>query len=447
MRKSRGDTMKNRKLLFRLVLIAFFPIFICGAGGVSAAYTLNGTVEYKGQPISGVKVVLGGDKNSEITTGQNGTYSFNFGEGHYTVNYYSDDYLFDKQGFAFKVYDAFWGGGPSSYGPNADNKPWIAGITVTVNWEASFPLQSESGIAYTGAITEARVGVSNAEELAVTSYLGGAYSDIGRPRLTRVSPALANALTLMNILMGTSDTGTVSGVCGGTAAFTVDTDSQGNFAGEAVFNNFCHEGMVISGTVNFSGVKDAEGFILQEFIFDPIQAHSKYFDPIQAHLKNDDFELSGDITIEYVDPYCPFTITSNLFIRDTHTSKIYLLINYLIQGGYYTDRLEFNIGGKFYHPDFGYVMLSQVDPPSYAYLSFKIPTGENYPSEGGLIVRGGSGTAKLSAVLPLVYQIEVEIKNDFIDIDLNLGVRLWSNLYIIKTNKAMPWIPLLLLDD
>lgn len=428
--------MKNRKLIFGLVILAFSLSFIGGGIGESAAYTLNGTVEYKGQPISGIKVVLGGDNNSEITTGQYGTYSFNFGEGSYTVKFYSDDYLFDRQGFAFKVFNFIWTGGPS--GGAGGSNVWGSGSTMTANWKASFPLQSQSGIAYTGIITEATVDTTNAKELAVISYIGGSYSNIGQPRLTRVPPNLSHALTLMNIEMDTSDSGTISGDCGGTSAYTVDSDSQDNFSGTAVFNNFCYEGMVISGTVNFSGVNNAGGFIKQEFIFDPIRAHSEH----------DEFELSGDITNEFDDPYWPVTITSNLFVRDTQTSKIYVLTNYLIQGGAYTDGLNFIIGGRLYHPDFGYVILSQAThyPASYSPFIFKIPTGEVYPSEGGLTVRGGSNTAKLSAVSSDAYKIEIEITQDAI-YDIDLGTLFWSDLYLIKAKKAMPWLLLLLLDD
>lgn len=414
------------KAIFAFLVCSFFLTFMsCGGGGgvsvdeavKNATYTINGTVEYKGQPIPGVKVVLGGDQNREITTGQNGTYSFSFLEGDYRVDFYSDDYLFDQQGFGFSAFNFLWTGGPN--GGIGSTNLWGSGAAKKQNWEASFPLQSESGIAYTGAITEATIDATNAKELAVTSYLGGAYSDIGQPRLTRVPQTLSHALSLMNIVMGSSNSDTVSGDCGGTSVFTVNCDPQGNFSGQTVFNNFCYENMVISGSVNFSGIKDAGDFITQEFTFDPIQAKSE----------NDDFELSGDITNEFDDPNWPVIITSNLFVKDTQTSKIYVFTHYAIQGGYYTDGLEFIIGGKFYHPDFGYVILSQAThyPASYAPVIFKIPTGEDYPSEGGLTVRGGLITAKLSGVSADAYKIEIETNQDGI-YDIDLGTMYWSNL-------------------
>ena len=123
--------------------VTFFFISGCNSGGGSNGvddvnYTLNGAVEYKGKSISNVKVVLGGDKSSETTTGQDGSYSFKFKEGSYSISFYSDDYLFERQGFSFEVFDFYWIGGP---GYGGGSNIWGAGKTMTANWEASLSVR------------------------------------------------------------------------------------------------------------------------------------------------------------------------------------------------------------------------------------------------------------------------------------------------------------------
>ena len=67
---------------------------------------------------------------------------------------------------------------------------------------------------------------------------------------------------------------------------------------------------------------------------------------------------------------------------------------------------EIDFSGTFYHPDYGYVVVSTQ-------LRFRIDTFDIYPSQGILVVSGAGNTkARFTAVSTVSYQVEADTDGD-----------------------------------
>jgi hypothetical protein len=406
------------KLLFLPIALLYMLVMLsCGESGSDGGdiidnidYKLSGYAQHNGQGVEGIRVELSGDKSKETTTDKNGYYKLGFREGTYSVTINSDDYLCDPRAFGFKVYDLYWFDGPVRGG---GSNIWKSGKSASVDIEL-FPLQTDSGIAYTGSTSRSYISSSNAEEILIAAYLGGTDKNIGHPRLTRVAPTLASLLSALDIGYDESKTEIIAGDCGGTGNCTVSSDSAGNFSGTATLSNYCYEGMKISGNVSYMGGLSSDYFTIQEFLFDPLVITSE----------RDSFTISGDMVITYGNS---ITISFKLlFIKDSDSSNVYLLEDFSIDGVVYTDRLEFKQRGKFYHPDYGYSSLSvPTKPGTNNPFTFSLSNEADYPSEGGLVARSDGHTARLLSLSEDSYQIELDTDDDPSDWEVDLGIKSW----------------------
>lgn len=81
--------------------------------------------------------------------------------------------------------------------------------------------------------------------------------------------------------------------------------------------------------------------------------------------------------------------------------------------------VEFEVSGRYYDPDYGYVDF-HTDTP------FHIDDGDEWPSAGVLIVEGEGGTeAQLTALSSTTYIVDADTDGDGI-YDWDSGVLNWS---------------------
>ncbi len=304
-----------------------------------------------------------------------------------------------------------------------------------------------SDMSYMGLTSKATIDSSNAIYLATGAYTG--VTSGSQLTLSATSPAsyiadknssvlvLIQELgeTLLNAYSASeysssnivsraivSDSGTINGDCGGTASYTTEADVvTGDFTVTIIFNSFCSSGTTISGTVSYSGKIDiATGYFLYFTVsFDSLTINSSYGSvTLKGNIYYDDLYWSLS--------KISFRATSNLLIRDNATRQVCKLEDYRVIYTATSDYLEFEISGKYYHPNYGYVIVSTTTP-------FRIYVGNSYPSQGVLVVSGktgiagGSTAAHLTVLSSTQYQIETDTNGD--------GLYDWSSEAINWSDK------------
>jgi len=301
---------------------------------------------------------------------------------------------------------------------------------------------SPSGISYTGLTTEATIDENNAEDLSTGAYQGGqtgaAFGSVGaiqagesgpvgRPRTLKVSQVLEDALhkvdmtsrsggTFVGAIYTESDT--IYGDYGGSASYTINVNDQtGEFSGSITFNSYSDDGVTtISGPVSFSGSLDLNTEELIEF--------SLSFDSLTATSGSDSFTLDGNISFD--NTISPATMTMTMLLKDNNTGKVYKVEGYTMTLTEEVNYVDVEVSGTYFDPDYGYVSISTTTPLCIYY-------GDDYPSDGVIVVTGntgiagGSTMARLTALTSTTYQVEADTNGDG-TYDWDSGVLNWSDL-------------------
>ncbi len=261
-----------------------------------------------------------------------------------------------------------------------------------------------SGITYSGSLSQATIDGNNAETIATGTYTGGQIGSvvggfgavretgIDRPRYLQLTQAIEEAIRQIDVHAppGVVVSGAVSefndsipGSCGGSASFSIQiNDSTGAFSGNISFNNFCSEGTTINGTASFSGIVDINHEISQ---------FTLTFTSLTGTIGADSFTLDGTITL-YLSS-TSFTAMMDMRQRDNNTGKVYWVNNFEMTASVISGNLEFSVSGRFYDPDYGYVVVETTTP-------FRINSGQSWPSQGVMICTGNNNTKARLMVNP-----------------------------------------------
>ncbi len=249
---------------------------------------------------------------------------------------------------------------------------------------------SSSSINYTGSSSAANIDSNNAQNITgdstTSGAVGGTASSVatvnadGQTKKTGtsiISQAVVNAVenridaTDSGTLAATVSSNTVAGSCGGSETFTINVDSTTNaFNGSMSFANYCDTDVIISGSATLSGTIDTSTT-----------------------------RISINMTF------------NSLLIENKTRKRIFKAENYkiVISDNYSTSSFSVSLSGKFYHPDYGYVMLSTITPLQYSGSS-------EWPSSGKLkVTEDGTApvdSATLSVIDTTQYQVDVDISND-----------------------------------
>jgi hypothetical protein len=267
-----------------------------------------------------------------------------------------------------------------------------------------------------GVITGATVG----PELAI-----GAVQDSGTSEndlsLLEVAQLLEN--TLSRVDFNSRSTGTYQGgvynetnennpepgTCGGNFTYNITVDDQtGAFNGTLTFNDFCEDGVAISGSVSFSGTINLISLDLINYLFS--------FNSLSVSEGSDSITLDGTISF-VIDAGPPpgGTITMNVLMRDKNTGKVYRFDNLIIDA---TDGMDVegdftqvSLTGRYFDPDYGYV---DITTPTLIkiYWIYEWPTSGVVEIFGANGIFGGSTKARLTAIDNTLCRVEADVDGD-----------------------------------
>lgn len=293
---------------------------------------------------------------------------------------------------------------------------------------------SGGGISYTGLTAQATVDSTNSETLSTGAYKGGAVGTsgsmgnvqkkvVGRPNYLDLALTIEEAILHIDVhappgIVGAgaivTESGTISGHCGGNAQYVIQyDDATGDFSGTLNFNGYCSQGVTLTGSASFSGKVDVNTKNLLQF--------SLSCDNMAVTTGSDFFTAKMSISSNF--QASPITAAIDILLRDSTTGKVYWANNYSIALWVGSNYVDFQVSGKYYHPDYGYVNISTS-------TTFRIYFGTTWPSQGVLIldgktgIAGGSTRAQLTVLSSTTYQVEADTNGDSI-YEWNSGPLTW----------------------
>ena len=189
------------------------------------------------------------------------------------------------------------------------------------------------------------------------------------------------------------------------------------FSGIMNFKAYCDSydtgGATWSGNMNVSGSMASSGSSMNMLMEMDLFTISEPSGTSYSFRGN----VYGNIT------YSSISLTMNYFMRDDTSGKVYKLEDYsmtLTVISMDTDYLTFS--GRYYDPNYGYVVLSTSS-------SLVVYSGNAYPSSGELIIEGAEGTGiRLIFLDASSFQVDVETSGDGLYDDFTSGTQLWSNV-------------------
>ena len=299
-----------------------------------------------------------------------------------------------------------------------------------------------SPIVYTGLTTRAVVDGNNAEELSTGAYLGGHTGAamgsravtqsgyIGRPRSLKVIEALEDSIGNIDMTSATAGVPyrgmitskeTFACGCGGSATYNISIeDTTGKFTGRMNFKSCCEDGVTASGRAAFSGRLDIS-------ISPPVILRFSFsFDSLTFSSGSDSFTVRGNMAYDFQGS--PYTATIELLLKEDASGAVFWINNFSLSLAEGPNYVDVHFSGRFYDPFYGYVDI-YTDPMN----PFRIYDGDEWPSDGVLIVEGDTGTgdtatATLTAYLcppDFCYEVDCDEDGDGTP-DFNSGQLIWQ---------------------
>ncbi len=287
----------------------------------------------------------------------------------------------------------------------------------------SVPDNPVTPISYTGSTNQAVISTGNAAYIAIGGLQGGApgtgNSGLGTasinvsaeweqnyPRLLTLSRTLERSVRNIDsaplhgeitVSVEYSDIQTRAGECGGMAYYSIRYDDDGNVSGTDTYVDYCNDGVTVSGGINYSGRKTS--IYSNEYLELSIS-----FGPFQIVDADGTFTTQGTIDYDYT--VSPVAVTMDLLMNCSCDGKIYRYENFtmtLTEGYNYID---FEMNGRFYEPDYGYLDISTVE-------TFRVHDNASWPDRGEFVFTGNSGTmARFIILSDTEYAVEVDTDGD-----------------------------------
>ncbi|MBW2411854.1 MAG: hypothetical protein JRF72_18820 [Deltaproteobacteria bacterium] len=201
--------------------------------------------------------------------------------------------------------------------------------------------------------------------------------------------------------------GQFEGSCGGSYSYSLQLNRKTEiFSAWLAFENYCTAGLSIAGNTEIEGsFQPASGeFISATFYFENISdgAHS----------------LEGEISMDFSDS--PILANFNAYSTDEHDGQVYWIKDYSLNLFEFAGRVEIEVFGTFYHPDYGYVILTTSEP-------FILYDDDSRPAAGRMMIYGDQNTsAQFMAFDHLHYGIEADSAGDGI-FDWDSGILNWTD--------------------
>ena len=292
------------------------------------------------------------------------------------------------------------------------------------------PEDSETPTVFAGRTSQAVIDSTNAKDLSGGAFAGGITSieaasagfnqdsmttQIGAFRPLRFPLVLQDSLqkvekssTAVGPFTPAVETksGTLQGGCGGKLSYSIDfIDESRTFDGRFSFENYCDHLITISGETDINGTYgvDSGDFTTAHFSF--------------ADLADGDITLDGEISIDFLHP--PITAILSAYSKDIESGQVYWIKDYSMNITEFAGYIEIEIFGTFYHPDYGFVILTTTEP-------FIVHNEDDWPTSGLLVIQGEKNTqAELSALDQLNCSVAADTDGDGV-FDWDSGILNWT---------------------
>ena len=285
-----------------------------------------------------------------------------------------------------------------------------------------------SSISYTGVTTQATIDSNNADTISTKALSGGlatAAFNVGAVQRENGAQLYYLDLYMMMeeaiqqidlgshreaVLVGaiSHETQTIKGVLG-SCTFDGDMDTvTGQFTGTFNYQGYSTDGiMTVTGIVTASGTYNSGTGKFSTLSF--------FFDNVVATDGNK--TLTFKLTLSSDSRTTPTTLTASGLMGESEGGKTYS-INYTIKLTKFTTYNQFQISGRIYLPDYGYVDITNP-------TAVKINTAAKNPYDGVFVVTGKSGTnARMSILSSTTYKVEADTNGDG-TYEWNSGTKNW----------------------
>ena len=200
--------------------------------------------------------------------------------------------------------------------------------------------------------------------------------------------------------------GRFEGNCGGSYSYSLQLNRKTEmFSAWLTFENYCAAGFSIAGNT------EVEGYF---------QSGSGAFTSATFYLENisdGDHSLDGEISMDFSDS--PILVNFNAYSTDEHDAKVYWIKDYSLNLFEFAGHVEIEVFGTFYHPEFGYVILTTTEP-------FILHDHDSRPSAGRMMIFGDHNTrAQFMALDHLHDGIAVDSAGDGV-FDWSSGILSWN---------------------
>ncbi|MBE7414280.1 MAG: hypothetical protein HS130_03230 [Deltaproteobacteria bacterium] len=189
---------------------------------------------------------------------------------------------------------------------------------------------------------------------------------------------------------------------------------DGSYYGTISFVNYCYDGYTYSGNASFSGQLN--------YLFEIINLGFTLRNVVLTTPCGDSQTVSGDISYDF--SVVPAPVEMTLLIKETGSTAVYWLEDLNMTFRDYDTYIEESItGGRFYHPDYGYITFSTQ-------VALRFNNGSDWPSNGVLVFTGadaGSGPtkARLTVLSETQYRIEADTDGDAV-YEYDSGIQEWD---------------------
>jgi hypothetical protein len=294
------------------------------------------------------------------------------------------------------------------------------------------PDGSDTSTDFAGRTSQAVIDSTNAKDLSGGAFAGGItrfeaasagfyhnsmVTQIGAFRPLRLPLVLQDSLqkvetasTVIAFFKPAVETksGTLQGSCGGRLSYLIDfIVESGIFSGSFSFENYCDQGITISGETDIDGNYRVD-------TGDYTTAHFSF-----ANLADGTITLDGEISIDFLHP--PITATFTAHSKDIESGQVYWIKDYSMNITEFAGYIEIEIFGAFYHPDYGFVNLTTTEP-------FIVHHEDDWPTSGILEIKGEKNTqAELSALDQLTCSIAADTDGDGV-FDWDSGTLNWKDM-------------------
>jgi hypothetical protein len=294
------------------------------------------------------------------------------------------------------------------------------------------PEGGDTSTVFAGRTSQAAINSTNANGLSGGAFAGGitrfesasagfnkasTATQVGAFRPLRLPLVLQDSLQKVESASAViafyrpaveTKSGTLEGGCGGRLSYLIDFNfKSGAFNGSFSFENYCDQGITISGETDIDGTYrvDTGDFTTAHFSF--------------ADLADGTITLEGEISIDFWHP--PITATFTAHSKNIESGQVYWIKDYSMNITEFAGYIEVEIFGTFYHPDYGFVNLTTTEP-------FIVHHEDDWPTSGLFVIQGDMNTkAELSAQNQLTCSVAADTDGDGV-LDWDSGTLNWKDM-------------------